>query len=99
MYGVSKARRGGADYFPGNLGFDPLNYFPENKESQERFKLAEVKHGRTAMLGVLGYIVEEYVTKMAVVDDTPLLFQPLTETMEEALVDVIQMEEALVGAM
>jgi hypothetical protein len=51
------------------------------------------------MLGVLGYIVEEYTTKMAVVDDTPILFQPITETMEEALVDVIQMEEALLGTM
>jgi hypothetical protein len=99
MYGVAKARRGGPDYFPGNLGFDPFNFFPDDKENQERLKLAETKHGRTAMLGVLGYIIEEFTTKMAVVDDTPILFQPITATMEEAIVDVMQMEEALVGVM
>lgn len=85
MYGVSKSRRESEDYFPGNIGFDPLGLFPADKQGQERMKLAEIKHGRTAMTGVVGYVVEEYVTKMAVIDDTPVLFQPITETVEEAL--------------
>lgn len=99
MYGVAMAKRGGPDYFPGNLGYDPLNFFPEEKLAQERLKLAEIKHGRTAMLGVAGYVIEEYITKMAVVDDTPLLFQPLTETVEEAVIGAMAVEEALEGAM
>jgi hypothetical protein len=99
MYGLAKARRGGKDYFPGDLGFDPFNFFPDDKESQERLKLAEIKHGRTAMMGVLGYVVEEYATKMAVVDDTAILFQPITETIEEVIVGVIAAEEVLEGAM
>jgi hypothetical protein len=41
------------------------------------------------MVGVVGYVVEEYVTKMAVVDDTPALFQPISETVEEALSGII----------
>ncbi|VEU33413.1 unnamed protein product [Pseudo-nitzschia multistriata] len=85
MYGVSKSRRGSADYFPGNIGFDPLNLFPPDREGREKMKLAEIKHGRIAMLGVVGYVSEEYVTKMAVVDDTPVLFQPITETIEEVI--------------
>ena len=92
MYGVSKSRRGSPDYFPGNLGFDPLNLFPPDREGRENMKLAEIKHGRVAMLGVLGYVFEEYVTKMAVVDDTPILFQPITETVEEVIETV---EEAI----
>jgi hypothetical protein len=47
------------------------------------------------MLGVLGYVVEEYTTKMSVVDDTPILFQPITETLEEAIVEAIAVEEVL----
>lgn len=88
MYGVSKSRRGAADYFPGNLGFDPLNMFPPDKEGRENMKLAEIKHGRLAMLGVVGYVFEEYFTKMAVVEDTPILFQPITETVEEVIESV-----------
>lgn len=91
LYGVSKSRRGSEGYFPGNIGFDPLNLFPADKQGQENMKLAEIKHGRTAMVGVAGYVVEEYVTKMAVVDDTPVLFQPITETVEEVLTTTIVM--------
>ena len=85
MYGISKARRESPDYFPGNLGFDPLNLFPPDREGRENMKLAEIKHGRVAMVGVTGYVLEEYFTKMAVVDDTPILFQPITETVEEVI--------------
>jgi hypothetical protein len=85
MYGVAKARRGDDEYFPGNLGFDPLNLFPVDKEGQEKMELSEIKHGRTAMVGVLGYVVEEYKTRLAVVDETPFLFQPFTETVEAAI--------------
>jgi hypothetical protein len=98
MYGVAKARRGDDEYFPGNLGFDPLNMFPRDKEGKEKVELAEIKHGRIAMLGVLGYVVEEYKTRLAVVDETPFLFQPFTETVEEAIGGALHAEEALVGA-
>ena len=81
MYGVSKSRRGADDYFPGNLGFDPLNLYPPDLEGREKMKLAEIKHGRVAMVGVVGYVFEEYFTRMAVVDDTPILFEPITETL------------------
>lgn len=94
MYGISKSRRGSPDYFPGNLGFDPLSLFPPDKEGRENMKLAEIKHGRVAMLGVVGYVFEEYFTKMAVVDDTPILFQPIIETVEE----VIESVEGVISA-
>ena len=99
MYGVAKARRGDPEYFPGNLNFDPLGFYPSDRESQEQLKLAEIKHGRTAMMGVLGYVIEEASTKISVVDETPFLFHPITETVEEAIEGVVNAEEALIGAM
>ncbi len=89
MYGVAKARMGDEDYYPGNLGFDPLGLFPVDRDGQENMKLAEMKHGRVAMVGVSGYVVEEYLTKTAVVDDTPFFFQSISETVEEALTIVV----------
>jgi hypothetical protein len=97
MYGAAKARRGDPDYFPGNLSFDPMGLYPADKEGQEKRKLAEMKHGRVAMMGVLGYVIEEAKTHIAVVDETPILFQPFTETVEEGLEAVVSAEEALVG--
>ena len=32
---------------------------------------------------------------VAVVDDTPILFQPITETVEEAFVEAISIEESI----
>ena len=81
------------------MNFDPLGFYPSDRESQEQLKLAEIKHGRTAMMGVLGYVIEEASTKISVVDETPFLFHPITETVEEAIEGVVNAEEALIGAM
>jgi hypothetical protein len=64
VYGVAKARKNAPEYFPGNLGFDPLGLYPKDKDAQEHMRLAEIKHGRVAMLGVLGYVIEEFITKI-----------------------------------
>jgi TRAP-type C4-dicarboxylate transport system substrate-binding protein len=44
-------------------------------------KLAEIKHGRLAMIAVSGFGLQEYVSKLAVVDETPFFFYPITETL------------------
>jgi hypothetical protein len=93
LYGVAKARKNAPEYFPGNIGFDPLVLYPKNRDGQEQMKLAEIKHGRLAMIGVFGYVIEEFITKRTVVYDTPMLFQPITETVEDALIGAEQMIE------
>ena len=77
LHGVTRSRSGDPDYFPGNLGFDPLNLYPRDKAGQARMQLAEIKHGRTAMIGVTGFAFQEYATQIGVVDQTPLFFYPV----------------------
>lgn len=69
-------------YFPGSLGFDPLGAYPKNKESQERMQLAEIKNGRLAMIAIFAFAIQEFVTKQGVVDETPLFFFPLMQTIK-----------------
>jgi len=57
------------DYTPGDLDFDPLKIYKglgsaENRRSME---LKELNNGRLAMIAIVGYAVQEYVTKISIV--------------------------------
>jgi Chlorophyll A-B binding protein len=77
LYGVDKSRSGDPAYFPGSLGFDPLGLYPSETGGRKRMELAEIKHGRTAMMAVAGYAAQEYVTGLGVVEETRLFFFPI----------------------
>lgn len=85
IYGIQKARAtdytpgdaGKDSYFPGSLGFDPLGLYPLDKDGRRRMQLAEIKHGRVAMVAVVGYSVQEAFFKVGVVDETPFFFKPI----------------------
>jgi hypothetical protein len=65
------------DFVPGgNLKFDPLGLYPADKQGQKNMQLAEIKNGRLAMLAITGFALQEAVTKMAVVQETPFFFHP-----------------------
>jgi len=56
--------------FPGDLSFDPLSLKPTIMAlgtSPEKLHNSEVKHGRAAMLGVVGFVIQEFVTKVPVI--------------------------------
>jgi hypothetical protein len=64
-------KKGGAS----TKNWDPLGL--SSKLEQNRMELAEIKHGRLAMMAIVGFAIQEFVTKTAVVDQTHFFFHPL----------------------
>jgi len=46
-------------------------------KTQTIVQLAEIKHGRLAMIAITAFAVQEFVSKVGVVDETPMFFKPL----------------------
>merc|ERR1712138_56294 len=58
-------------YYPGDLGFDPLNLKPSNAEEFANMQTKELSNGRLAMLAVAGMCVQELVNGKPVLADIP----------------------------
>jgi Chlorophyll A-B binding protein len=67
----------GKDYTAGDCGFDPLGLYPKTKEGQMAMMTKEIKHGRLAMMAILGFVVQEALYRTPVVSETPQFFHPL----------------------
>merc|ERR1719491_1853125 len=50
-----------ADYYPGDIGFDPLGLKPDNFEDFSAMSTKELQNGRLAMLAVAGIVAQELV--------------------------------------
>jgi len=50
------------DYYPGDIGFDPLGLKPSDPAEFADMQSKELSHGRLAMLAAFGMIVQEQVT-------------------------------------
>jgi len=49
------------DYYPGDIGFDPLGLKPDSWEDFSIMSTKELQHGRLAMLAVAGIVAQELV--------------------------------------
>jgi hypothetical protein len=74
VYGISKMRTT-PGYFAGNLSFDPLGFYPKDKEGQMRMQTTEIKNGRLAMIAITAFAVQEVVSSSGVIQETPFFFQ------------------------
>merc|ERR1712006_69040 len=50
------------EYYPGDLGFDPLGLKPEDPAELREMQEKELSHGRLAMLAAAGSMAQEAVT-------------------------------------
>ena len=51
-----------ANYYPGDIGFDPLGLKPSDPKEFAEMQTKELNNGRLAMLAAIGMIVQEQVT-------------------------------------
>jgi len=49
------------DYYPGDVGFDPLGLKPDDAEEYATIQTKELQNGRLAMLGIAGMAAQELV--------------------------------------
>jgi len=61
-------------YMAGDIGFDPANL--RSQRPPGHMELAEIKHGRLAMLAVTGYAVQEAIYGTPIVEQSPQFFHP-----------------------
>jgi len=67
---------------PGDLGFDPLGFSKGQTEDVKRdYALKELQNGRLAMLGIVGYVAEEFVTKFSVIAETPIIEKAVSKAL------------------
>lgn len=62
---------------PGDFGFDPLGLYPADPKERSQRQEAEIRHGRIAMVAIVGFAAQEFVDKEPVVKETPFFFEPL----------------------
>lgn len=61
--GVAKGDLLNDDYYPGDIGFDPLGLKPIDMEEFEIMQTKELQNGRLAMLGIAGMVAQELVDR------------------------------------
>ena len=55
-------------YVPGDLNFDPLRLAPEDPDEFFEMQTKELQNGRLAMIAAAGFIAQELVDGLGIVD-------------------------------
>ena len=62
------------NYYPGDIGFDPLGLKPKDAKGFATRQTKELNNGRLAMLGAAGMIVQEQITHETIAETLKTLF-------------------------
>merc|ERR1712032_1095862 len=57
------------DYYPGDIGFDPLGIKPEDPEELDLLQTKELQNGRLAMLAAAGFLAQELVNGKGILEN------------------------------
>ena len=57
------------EYYPGDLGFDPLGLKPDNAEDMFIMQTKELQNGRLAMLAAAGFLAQELVNGKGIIEN------------------------------
>lgn len=68
-----------------DFGFDPLGLGGKTEKQQFFMKEAEIFNGRLAMLAISGFAIQEALTNMAVINQTPIFFKPFADVVSNLL--------------
>jgi hypothetical protein len=72
----SELYRTDENYIPGDLDFDPLNFYKNKSEFTKRnLELKELNNGRLAMLAITYFAFNEFITNNPIVTNSPLFFK------------------------
>jgi hypothetical protein len=66
---VSKAGLLRAEYYPGDLGFDPLGLKPDDADEMFTMQTKELQNGRVAMLAAAGFLAQELVNGQGILEN------------------------------
>jgi len=56
------------NYYPGDIGFDPLNLKPTDPNEFNELQTKELQNGRLAMIGASGFIAQELVDGKGIIE-------------------------------
>ena len=76
-YDAGQCKENNKNYQPGDVGYDVLNLMPTDPSAAKDRRTAELKHGRIAMLAVVGYAAQEALYRVPVTEETPFFFHPI----------------------
>jgi len=57
------------DYYPGDINFDPLGLKPQDAAEFAEMQTKELQHGRLAMLASMGFIAQELVNHVGIIEN------------------------------
>ena len=62
------------NYYPGDLGFDPLGLKPKTEDAFNVMVTKELQNGRLAMFGAIGMLGQEQVTHEPILETLKTMF-------------------------